>query len=220
MHDAGEDRTEPLELDTTSEAYTRRLHELQGAWWKRALHVQAPYRWNMRRTLGSARTLDLGCGIGRNLGALSTDSVGVDHNATSVAFCRTRGLTAYTPAEFHAWAASGGARFDGLLVSHVLEHLPSGSQSALLAEYLPYLSPGSAVLLVCPQERGYASDASHVDFVDSDRMMSLCCDLGLKVQSSTSFPFPRALGSAFVYNEFVVVARTPGAPAARDVPST
>lgn len=220
MHDAREDdRAVPQVLDTTSEAYTRRLHELQGAWWKRALHVQAPYRWNMRRTLGSARTLDVGCGIGRNLGALSAGSVGIDHNATSVAFCRTRALTAYTPPEFHAWATRDQARFGGLLVAHVLEHLPSGSQSALLADYLPYLCPGSVVMLVCPQERGFASDSSHVDFVDADRMASLCVDLGLDLESSASFPFPRALGSAFVYNEFVVVARTPGDPPARDVPS-
>ncbi|KRD47482.1 hypothetical protein ASE27_03960 [Oerskovia sp. Root918] len=196
-------------MDTRSQAYSERLRALQGAWWKRALHVQAPYRWNMRRSLGAARTLDLGCGVGRNLGALGDRSVGIDHNANSVAFCRSRGLTAYTPAEFHTWARSEGAEFEGLLVAHVLEHLSPETQSPLLAEYLPYLRPGSVVMLVCPQERGYASDSSHVDFVDSDRLLAICAGLGLDVATSRSFPFPRRLGTRFVYNEFVVVARTP-----------
>lgn len=203
-----DDTTPPVELDTTSQAYTDRLHELQGAWWKRALRVQAPYRWNMRRALGTARTLDLGCGIGRNLAALAPGSVGIDHNASSVAFCRSRGLAAYTPPEFHAWAPAAPA-FDGLLVAHVLEHLPAGTQSALLAEYLPYLTPGARVMLVCPQERGFASDASHLDFVDAEDLRQICDEVGLVVESSASFPFPRGLGPHFVYNEFVVVARTP-----------
>ena len=56
----------------------------QQVWWKKALNVQAPYRWNLRRQrLG--RTLDVGCGIGRNLETLDPGSVGVDHNEHSVA---------------------------------------------------------------------------------------------------------------------------------------
>ena len=68
--------------ETSHEDYARRLETYELAWWKRFLNVQAPYQWNLRR-LDPGLTLDLGCGIGRNLAALGTGSIGVDHNATS-----------------------------------------------------------------------------------------------------------------------------------------
>jgi hypothetical protein len=50
--------------DTAGEDYARRLQAKQQVWSEKALDVQAPYRWNLRRQqLG--RTLDVGCGIGR-----------------------------------------------------------------------------------------------------------------------------------------------------------
>lgn len=197
-------------LDTTSEEYTRRLQDLEGAAWKRMLHVQAPYRRNISRTLAGARTLDLGCGIGRNLQTLGGGSVGVDHNETSVAFCRTRGLVAYLPEAFRSWALEGSVTFDGLLVAHVLEHLSPGTQEAFLLEYLPFLAPAARVVLICPQERGYASDASHLDFVDAARLVELCERLGLVVDESRSFPLPRLAGRFFSHNEFVVRAHLAG----------
>ena len=50
-------------------AYADRLQTLEQARWKQLLDVQAPYRWNIRR-LGLGRTLDVGCGLGRNLAHL------------------------------------------------------------------------------------------------------------------------------------------------------
>jgi hypothetical protein len=38
---------------------------------------------------------------------------------------------------------------------------------------------------------------------------ALARDLGLTVARQYSFPFPRAFGRLFTYNEFVTVARTP-----------
>jgi SAM-dependent methyltransferase len=85
--------------------YAERLQHLEAAWWKRLLDVQRPYRWNLRRShLGC--TLDLGCGIGRNLMNLDPGSVGIDHNRHSVAVARERGLTAYTTDEFLGSALS------------------------------------------------------------------------------------------------------------------
>lgn len=196
----------PQHLDTTSEDYTERLRALQGSWWKRLLHVQAPYRWNLRRHLGDRPTIDLGCGIGRNLSALGAGSVGVDHNPTSVAFCRTTGHRAYLPDEFFR-LPDGERPRDGLLVAHVLEHLAPGSQEDFLRPYVESLRPGAVVMAVCPQERGYRSDASHTDFVDGPRLVRIFRSVGLDVDGWSSFPFPRSAGGLFVYNEFVVVGR-------------
>jgi len=193
-------------LDTTSEDYTDRLRALQGSTWKRLLHVQAPYRWNLRRHLGGRPTVDLGCGIGRNLSTLVAGSVGVDHNPTSVAFCRTMGHRAYLPDEFFQLPDRDRPR-DGLLVAHVLEHLEPRSQESFLRPYVETLLPGAVVMAVCPQERGFRSDSSHTDFVDGPRLVSIFRSLGLEIEGWSSFPFPRSAGGLFVYNEFVAVGR-------------
>jgi SAM-dependent methyltransferase len=202
--------------DTASESYTTRLTTLGSPLWKRVLDVQAPYRWNLRRLLGERRTLDVGCGVGRNLQNLPPGSVGVDHNASSVAICRERGLQAWTTAEFFDGEAARQEPFEGLLAAHLVEHLPREEAAGVLAPYVQLLAPGARVVLICPQERGYRSDATHLHFFDTDELGELCAEAGLAVEKSYSFPLPRRAGRFFTYNEFVAVARR---GPDRDVPS-
>jgi Methyltransferase domain. len=199
------------EGDTASAAYSDRLAQLSGARWKRVLDVQAPYRWNLRRILGDRRTLDVGCGIGRNLRNLPAGSAGVDHNEQSVRACREAGLTSMTVAEFLAEPPGDRARFDGLLAAHLVEHLPAGGAADVLEPYLPYLAADARVVLICPQERGFASDATHTVFTDQTSLGELARHLGLRVDKQFSFPLPRFAGRAFTYNEFVTVASVPSA---------
>lgn len=195
--------------DTRSSEYADRLLNLSGARWKQVLDVQRPYRWNLRRQ-GLGKTLDVGCGIGRNLLHLSQDSVGVDHNAASVAECRARGLTAYTVEEWESAPSDAVTEsFDGVLLAHVIEHVPPSSWKGLVTSYLPYLRPGGTAMFICPQERGYASDSTHVHFTDGAALTELAESVGLVVERSYSFPFPRVAGRFFTYNEFCVVARKP-----------
>ena len=84
---------------TAGTEYAERLNRLQNKKWKKVLNVQAPYRANIRR-MKLGRTVDVGCGNGRNLSWLSAESVGVDHNPHLVEAARSRGLTAYTTEEF------------------------------------------------------------------------------------------------------------------------
>ncbi len=192
-------------MRTDTDDYATRLVTLQGAWWKRALNVQAPYRWNIRRH-GLGRTLDIGCGIGRNLASLPPGSVGVDHNATSVGVARTRGLRAMTVEEFFATQGDDTRQFDALLVAHVLEHLSPVDGEKLMRSYLPHLRRGGRVMLICPQERGYASDPTHVRWLTGADLVGLCRELGLRPRAWRSFPLPRAAGKVFAYNEFNVLA--------------
>lgn len=67
--------------------YARRLQRIGDVWWKRVLNVQAPYRAHLRR-LQLGFTLDVGCGIGRNLSHLDSNGIGVDHNAEAIAHVR------------------------------------------------------------------------------------------------------------------------------------
>src|SRR5215468_2590796 len=96
------DKQSKTAYGTEDRRYAARLiHQQEAILWKRWLDVQAPYRWNLRR-LSPGFTLDIGCGIGRNLLHLAGDGVGIDHNAHSVEIARSRGLAAFTPGEFQA----------------------------------------------------------------------------------------------------------------------
>ncbi len=192
--------------DTRDQSYAHRLKAKEGVWWKRLLDVQAPYRWNLRRQqLG--RALDIGCGIGRNLLSLAPDSLGVDHNVESVAEARRRGLPALTVEEWLDSPLRVEESFDSLLLAHVVEHMGEADAESLLEAYLPYLKPGGCVFFICPQERGFASDETHVRFADGDALARLARKVGLVPGDWFSFPLPRALGRVFTYNEFCLLAR-------------
>lgn len=192
---------------TAGADYAQRLNDLQGKWWKKVLPVQAPYRANLRRRL-TGRVLDVGCGNGRNLRWFSADSVGVDHNPDLVQECRRQGLQAYTSDEFFADPElSAPGRFDGLLAAHLIEHLTPEVATQVLASYLPSVRVGGTVLFVTPQERGYASDPTHITFTDFASLAVISAELGLHQSKQYSFPFPRRLGKLFIYNEFNHLAR-------------
>jgi SAM-dependent methyltransferase len=193
---------------TSGEDYAQRLQSKQQVWWKKALKVQAPYRWNLRRQ-GLGRTIDVGCGIGRNLATLEPGSVGVDHNEHSVAVARAAGVVALTVAEWEESERRVPDSFDGILLAHVVEHMSRGQAVALLRDYLPYLRPGGKVFFVCPQERGYASDSTHVWFATGEGLADLAREVGLQPGRWFSFPFPRWVGKAFIYNEFCLLATKP-----------
>jgi len=184
--------------DSLSADYAHRLTRLQRSGWKTLVDVQAPYRFNLRR-LRPGETLDVGCGVGRNLRNLGGQAVGVDPNAECVEQCRAEGFEAYTPDQLP------DRSFDTLLFAHVLEHVDQPAE--LIRAYLPRMRDGGQVVLITPQEAGYASDASHVRFLDFDGLAVVLADLGLVAVRRYSFPFPRWVGRLFRYNEFVVVAR-------------
>jgi SAM-dependent methyltransferase len=191
--------------DTRETAYAERLEFLAGARWKRWLDVQRPYRWNLRR-LALGRTLEVGCGIGRNLAALGPASVGIDHNAHAVEIARARGLRAFVPEAF-AGSPDAAQPFDALLFAHVLEHMTRIDAAALLGQWMRHLRPGGKVVLITPQEAGFRSDPSHVEFLDFAALRALLADAGCETLGAYSFPFPRVAGRVFLHNEFVALGR-------------
>ena len=191
------------------EAYAERLNKLQSKWWKKLLNVQLPWKLLMKR-LRLGRVLDVGCGNGRNLHYVDPGSVGVDHNAFSIQTARASGVEAYTVAEFFAnESVSAPESYDSILAAHLMEHLTVQEGREVIGSYLPLLKHGGRVVFICPQERGYASDATHVLFADFAVLREQAEALGLVVERERSFPFPRFAGKPFIYNEFHVIARKP-----------
>jgi 2-polyprenyl-3-methyl-5-hydroxy-6-metoxy-1,4-benzoquinol methylase len=204
-------RMEPGGVATHRKDYAERLIRLQMAPWKRWLDVQALYRWNLRR-LDPGVTLDVGCGIGRNLVHLPPHSVGVDINEHCVRAARARGLTAFTPDEFRRSAEhSRPGRFDTILLAHVAEHMTEDQVVALLQPYETLVPPGGKLILISPQEAGFRSDPTHVRLVDFAGLARIAGRLGFLPERAFSFPFPRRVGRLFTYNEFVAVSRKPAA---------
>lgn len=202
---SNEPHSAPSGAGTEGPEYTARLARLEQAKWKRVINAQAPYRWNIRR-LDLGFTLDVGCGIGRNLAHLDGKGVGVDHNPDSIESVRERGLVGLTVDDFFKSEYARPGTFDSMLVAHVVEHMPEADAKSIVGSYIPYVKGGGKVVFITPQERGYASDATHVRFVGFAEQANLAEALNLRVQRQFSFPFPRAAGKLFVYNEFVCVA--------------
>jgi 2-polyprenyl-3-methyl-5-hydroxy-6-metoxy-1,4-benzoquinol methylase len=192
---------------TQSEAYTNRLTALSGRFISRLVGGQ-PYRWKIRR-IAKGDVLEVGCGIGRNLHFLGSRAVGVDHNSMSIKVCRERGFAAYTPDEFLALPDAAHKKFDTILLSHVLEHLTLSDARALLHTYLQYLLPSGKLIIICPQQRGFASDSTHATYLDLEALAQLAASVQCSELSRQSFPFPAFFGRWFTYNEWIHVSGSP-----------
>ena len=191
--------------DTKATEYADRLVRIQKAGWKQSLKSLNPYRLHLAK-VAQGETLEVGCGIGRVLDFLGSRALGVDHNPDSVAICKAEGFRALTSQEFFAQQASHQDAFDTLLTSHLMEHMSLDEGRELLVSYLPSLRSQSRLVLVTPQEVGYRSDASHVEFIDFAKQRLLVESCGFAVKRQYSFPFPRPCGKLFIYNEFVTIA--------------
>lgn len=189
--------------DTSGVSYSERLQKFEKRW-KRILRVHYPYMKSIQK-LKLGKSLDIGCGIGRVLTWLPEGSVGIDHNETSINFCKTKGLTAFTIQEFQEAVNRKEieyASFDSLVMTHLLEHLQIDEQISILEEYLPLLRSGGKVFIVTPQEMGFASDPTHITFTDFTMTKKLLESFEIKIIDQQSFPFPRFCGRFFKYNEF------------------
>jgi SAM-dependent methyltransferase len=193
-------------MNTNEFGYSARLLKKEDVWWKKFLDVQAPYRWNLRR-LNPGFTIDIGCGLGRNLLHLNGNGIGIDHNQHAVEIARSRGLQAFTIEDFQESPFNKAALFDSILLSHVAEHLTEKEVVELLKTHLPLLKPNGQVIIICPQDSGYRSDPTHVQFLDFGRLRLIARQAGLMPVREYSFPFPRVFGHFFKYNEFVAISR-------------
>jgi len=191
---------------TNEKDYTDGLLNRQSAWWKKLFNVQLPYKYNIQ-SLKPGFVLDIGCGIGRNLLHLNGNGVGVDHNVTSVEVSKSRGLKAYTIDDFLKSNYNKPETFDSILLAHVAEHMTGDDFVGLLKQYIHLLKKDGRIIVITPQEKGFKSDDTHVQFMDFATIKELLKQIGFNTTRQYSFPFPRVIGYLFKFNEFVSIAK-------------
>jgi SAM-dependent methyltransferase len=139
----------------------------------------------MKRLPG--RCLDVGCGIGDML-VVRPNTVGVDVNASNVAFCRSRGAHAVKMEPDRLPFEAGS--FDSVLMDNVLEHI--ADPGPLLGEVRRVLRSGGRLLIGVPGRRGWDSDADHKVFYDEVGMTSCVGTAGFAVIEIFHTPLVRS----------------------------
>lgn len=186
--------------------YVDRLIKISSKRFKSLLQPVNPYRICLKKWVRGS-CLEVGCGIGRNLGYLDNPyNLGIDINEHAVSKSRSLGHQAIT-AEYFESIRKELPKFDNLLFSHVLEHMDHASAIELIQSYLPALSEFGAICIICPQERGFASDPTHVEFMNIEKLTNIIESCGLVLDCSISFPLPKIFGRIFIYNEFVLIVK-------------
>lgn len=191
---------------TQEKEYANYLINSQGSGWKNRLDVQRPYRSKLQK-LSLGKTLDIGCGIGRNLKALPQGSVGIDHNKYMVEDLTKKGYLAFTNSSFKISKYAKKNTFDSLLFAHIIEHMTAKEAKKMISDYLKYLKKNGNVLIICPQKKGFSKDSTHIQFHDRESISKILKELVLSIQLAQSFPFPELLGPIFAPNEYWVLAK-------------
>jgi SAM-dependent methyltransferase len=116
---------------------------------------RAVARGRLRHFTGARRVLDLGCGRGTFLGLLREAGIAGLGADLDPAPARAAGheVVEGEAGEVLAALAARGERFDGVLASHLVEHLPPDRVPALLAGIAAVLSSGGRAVLVTPNAK-------------------------------------------------------------------
>lgn len=154
-------------------------------------------------------TIDFGCGVGELLARLPQGSTGLEINQATVKYCLDRGLDVmHYDAEDDGWSLSplvaSGRRYESMVISHVLEHLdhPMRKFNSLLRASREL--GVRRVLAIVPGKAGYASDSTHLTFVDAEMLLSDSAVRGTGFSLVRKAYFPgnvRFMGDFFPHHE-------------------
>lgn len=130
--------------------------------------VRERQRRHAERFAGMGEVADLGCGRGEFLALLEaqgTSALGVDASGEMVALARERGLRAEHGDLFAFLADRPEGSLDGILCSHVVEHLWPADQLRLVRLCAEALRPGGVLIVETPNPKSLIAGA-----------VNFCCD--------------------------------------------
>jgi ubiquinone/menaquinone biosynthesis C-methylase UbiE len=98
----------------------------------------------------------------------------------------------------------GEERFDGLLASNLLEHLPD--PELVFVEAQRVLASGGIFVLTVPLEAGYLHDATHASFIRESHVRNWAERHGLTVREAYFYPIPwKRIASMLYFCELRIV---------------
>lgn len=117
--------------------------------------------WQRLPPEGARRALEIGCGSGSNLQTLAhlgLDVTGVEPDPAACEAARSRGLTVFPGTGEAMPEELAGARYDLVVVSHVLEHCLDPAR--VLSEVRARLAPGGIAMIEVPNNAAAGLSAS------------------------------------------------------------
>ena len=137
-----------------------------------------------------ARVVDLGCGRGELLellGEAGVSAYGVDLDPDNVAVCLEKGLEIFEGDAVVHLEGLEGSSLDGIVASHVIEHLETASLWRLIAAAAEALAEGGVLLLETPNPESLVAgsinfhrDPTHVRPVHPDTLAFLAESAGFR----------------------------------------
>jgi SAM-dependent methyltransferase len=151
-----------------SAEYEIMFHAEERHWWYAALRAMLMQFWRANVPVERPRLLDVGCGSGANLKALSpmSNAIGIDISPKAVHFCRERGLQNTAVSSALALPFPND-EFDVVLLMDVLYHKAVPCKRTLLTEVGRVLKPGGVLLLNVPAYQWLYS--SHDEAIHTDK---------------------------------------------------
>lgn len=152
-------------------------------------YVARSQEFYLQRFQGCRRVVDLGCGRGEFLELihkLGIDAEGVDLDADAIAACREKGLNVTQSDLFTFLRGQPDSSLDGILCSHVVEHLQPASLIRLVTLAAGKLAPGGVLAIETPNPACLATltgdfflDPTHVRPVPANLLHFLFEEAGL-----------------------------------------
>lgn len=184
--------------------------------------------------VSTGRALDIGCGVGFMLEALSTlgfDAEGMDSDPAQAAKCRTAGLNVTESGDIGAFAGRNFGAFDLITMFDLLEHIPVAEQLDTLRHVRAMLRPGGALVIQTPNALSPIAayqrwvDWTHTSSFTTVSIRPLLLNAGFSTVAfrpdSLSFTLRRPrlrLRIVRAWWRFVVRAELGGAPIYREMP--
>ncbi len=147
-------------------------------------------RHYMKYFEGCGQVLDIGCGNGEFLQLCAekgVKAVGIDLSEDKVRVCRENGLEAHCVDVF-SFLGESRRKFDGIMCSHVFEHLEAEEVIALTRLASETLNMNGIFLIVTPNPRslnshlfGFWKDMSHKRFYDVESLSYMLEKSGFEI---------------------------------------
>lgn len=139
--------------------------------------------------LSDKRVLDIGCSDGLYLQHMSKDSVGIEQVATLAEAANQKGLNVINDDIVNALTKIADRNFDGILFSHVMEHLDC--PIVMLREIFRILRPSGILILGLPIERNIYRDVLRMNYFNGTHIYAFSISNSKKLLDETGFKIER-----------------------------